>query len=153
MNFIQIRDPIQILISLEETCINIYKVEFFYDVYDDNLFNKYNIPPIDRFHEVSIRRKAEYLAGRIAASLALNSLGRAEFNLHAGEDGCPVWPKNIFGSISHTNKIAIACAIQNNDTIYSSIGIDIEPIISEKKQNLLQIKLSLIMKLAISKRL
>lgn len=130
--FINMNDPLSIFFSSHKTYLSIYNAHFFLDFYNDDLFNKYKIFPISKLHEISKKRKAEYLAGRIVASWALNGLKKTTFNLVSDETGCPIWPKNVVGSISHSDNIAIACVIQNNKTFYSSIGIDIEPVIPTK---------------------
>ena len=48
-------------------------------------------------------------------------------------NGAVLWPKNIAGSISHSNNFVTAVTIKNSNEV-ESIGVDIEKIMSRKKQ-------------------
>ncbi len=69
------------------------------------------------------RRRLEYLAGRLAARAALQSLG-ADDPVIGRHDGAPVWPAGYCGSISHSAGLAVAVAARSRD--WRSLGIDIE---------------------------
>ncbi|WP_374336351.1 4'-phosphopantetheinyl transferase [Leeia sp.] len=80
------------------------------------------------------KRQAEFLAGRLAASAALRSLG-ASGHVPVGEDRSPQWPAGIVGSISHTDRLAIAVVARA--TQCAGLGIDIEPVMdSDTVRNL-----------------
>jgi enterobactin synthetase component D len=77
----------------------------------------------------AIKRRAEFLAGRHAAELALSRLG---LNASVGRnvDGTPAWPKGVVGSISHGG--GLACAIVGHGRAYHSLGVDIEHAIDDR---------------------
>ncbi len=71
------------------------------------------------------KRKSEFLAGRICAALALRAAGQ---QIHVGRNGrAPVWPRNVAGSISHSNSRAIAVV----SLTHSAIGVDCETILTD----------------------
>lgn len=70
------------------------------------------------------KRKAEFVAGRYAAKIALELLNSDVSKVSIGKDRLPIWPPFYTGSISHTRDIAI-CVVSKTDHI-KSIGIDIE---------------------------
>ncbi|WP_238785958.1 hypothetical protein [Gilliamella sp. ESL0254] len=57
LQFIKMNEPIQIFSAFEETFIDIYNAEFFNGIYDDSVFKKYNIPSINKLHEISIKER------------------------------------------------------------------------------------------------
>lgn len=70
-------------------------------------------------------RRAEFLAGRIAARRALAQLGYKTPPLPAGPDRAPLWPAGVSGSISHSAGAAIA--VVGDSTRHPLLGVDIEP--------------------------
>ncbi len=75
------------------------------------------------------KRRAEFLAGRHAAKLALERLGqRAPVGRNL--DGTPAWPSGVTGSISHGG--GIACAAVAPQRNYQSLGIDVERILLDR---------------------
>jgi phosphopantetheine--protein transferase-like protein len=71
--------------------------------------------------------KKQFLAGRIAAKMALNQIDFLEaFAINRNTDRSPKWPEGITGSISHTDNIAVACVCRKSD--YRALGIDIEKV-------------------------
>ncbi|MDJ0630861.1 MAG: 4'-phosphopantetheinyl transferase superfamily protein [Rhodobacter sp.] len=91
----------------------------------DPLFERFGVGRPDGFHRWVPRRRAEYLAGRIAAGAALASLGEALHDVPPDADRVPVWPGGIHGSISHSRRHA-ACVLSRG---YPVIGVDIEDIV------------------------
>ncbi|WP_169930027.1 4'-phosphopantetheinyl transferase family protein [Pseudidiomarina aestuarii] len=77
-----------------------------------------------------IKRKAEYLAARIVVKQALSALGLevAQQQVSIAKDRSPVWPKDIIGSISHTQDFAVCCVTRAAEI--SLIGVDSELILS-----------------------
>lgn len=67
------------------------------------------------------KRKAEHLAGRIAAVHALREFGLKTVP-GIGTQRQPVWPQGLFGSISHSASTALAAVSRQ------PVGIDIEAI-------------------------
>lgn len=71
------------------------------------------------------KRRAEHLAGRIAAVHALTELG--EKNVPAiGENRAPVWPAGLHGSITHCGTTALAVVAKQ------PVGIDMETVLSDE---------------------
>jgi enterobactin synthetase component D len=71
------------------------------------------------------KRQAEYLAGRRVAILALREAGSDATDLLVLASGAPAWPSGFVGSISHTQRFAIAVALRNGQRA-NGVGIDIE---------------------------
>lgn len=69
-------------------------------------------------------RRAEFLAGRLAARRALARMGRAGTAIPARADRSPVWPEGISGSISHAGHLAVAVVADARRI--PVLGIDIE---------------------------
>lgn len=70
------------------------------------------------------KRRAEFLAGRICATLALRALG---VQAQIGRLGrAPVWPAGIRGSISHAGDRAMAVASDR----HAMLGLDCEMLIA-----------------------
>ncbi|MFK3660262.1 enterobactin synthase subunit EntD [Scandinavium sp. NPDC088450] len=67
------------------------------------------------------KRKAEHLAGRVAAFYALREQGIRHI-ADIGEQRQPLWPEGWFGSISHCGNSALAVVSQ------SAVGLDFEEI-------------------------
>lgn len=78
-----------------------------------------------RLKIMSVARRSEFLAGRLAAELALEALGCPPNRLYidSSPDRMPVWPLPYVGSISHTDTWAIAIA--TSAETYASVGVDL----------------------------
>jgi enterobactin synthetase component D len=74
------------------------------------------------------KRKAEFVAGRYLAKLALTTLLSKETHVGIKNNRIPEWPLGFTGAISHTNGFAI-CAIAHKYVI-KSIGIDTEEVVT-----------------------
>jgi 4'-phosphopantetheinyl transferase EntD len=68
------------------------------------------------------KRRRDFALGRACARAALAGLGYAEAVIAKGEDGAPLWPPGITGSITHTQGYAAALVGEN----FAGIGIDAE---------------------------
>jgi 4'-phosphopantetheinyl transferase EntD len=68
-------------------------------------------------------RRAEFATGRYCAREILAKLGYAEIAIPVGPKREPLWPKNISGSISHDQGIAVA--VISADQHISGLGIDL----------------------------
>ncbi|EAO5999550.1 enterobactin synthase subunit EntD [Salmonella enterica subsp. arizonae str. CFSAN000560] len=95
--------------------------------FDASSFHEHDLlwlPHHDRLRSAGRKRKAEHLAGRIAAVHALREVGvRAVPDI--GEKRQPLWPDGLFGSISHCASTALAVISRQR------VGIDIEKIMSQ----------------------
>lgn len=74
---------------------------------------------------VAAKRQAEFLAGRCAARLALQCAGLGSGVPARGEDGAPVWPAGVWGSISHSAGVALSAVSRDG-----FLGLDFEPLAS-----------------------
>ncbi|MGQ4695095.1 enterobactin synthase subunit EntD [Enterobacter asburiae] len=72
------------------------------------------------------KRKADHLAGRIAAAYALNERTIPGI----GPSGEPLWPDGMSGSITHSGTQAMAVVIRERQAL---IGIDCEGILPENE--------------------
>lgn len=110
--------------DFEEVPIMIGCCRFDETMYDDSLFKWHEIELPEMLRKASRRRRSQFLAGRISASLALKRLKSASLDVGMDFDRSPVWPDGICGSISHTKDFAVcACTSRGADV---SIGIDVE---------------------------
>ena len=120
--------------------ISIVQCNFDCTHYKHKLFEKASINfPNELLHAVK-KRQSEFLAGRMAAQLALSELSIDNIDIPIGKNRAPVWPNGIMGSITHTSNTAI-CAVtfdsglsnglkngldSDSDCGYSILGLDLE---------------------------
>ena len=72
----------------------------------------------------ALKRKAEFVAGRVAANDALRVLGYTDFSIAIGEHRSPCWPDAVVGSISHSDDIAVAVA--GAKAHWQGLGVDVQ---------------------------
>ena len=92
--------------------------------FDTDSFHEHDLlwlPHHSQLQSCGRKRKAEHLAGRIAAVHALREYGIKTVP-GIGTQRQPVWPQGLFGSISHSASTALAVVSRQ------SVGIDIEAI-------------------------
>jgi len=77
-------------------------------------------------------RKAEHLAGRLAARKAMTALGMRPYIPAIGTHRQPLWPSGVIGSISHTHRLALAAVALSSEGV-CGLGLDIEPVISTQQ--------------------
>jgi 4'-phosphopantetheinyl transferase EntD len=70
------------------------------------------------------RRRRDFALGRACARTALEGFGHGSAVITKGEDGAPLWPPGIIGSITHTQGYAAALAGERRN--FAGIGIDAE---------------------------
>jgi len=76
---------------------------------------------------MGVKRRSEFLAGRLCAAQCLRTMGvAAPFPLSV-QNRLPVWPHGVAGSISHCN--SLAAAITAPKSKYRALGIDVELLI------------------------
>lgn len=92
--------------------------------YRPELLAYYNIQLPQALKTAAKKRLAEYVAGRIAARQALQQLGCNHGAVGRADDGRPLWPVSVIGSISHHSNRA-CCAVAF-DACHTVLGIDIE---------------------------
>jgi 4'-phosphopantetheinyl transferase EntD len=71
------------------------------------------------------RRQREFATGRVCARRAIASMGRRPVAIGRGEQGEPLWPRGVIGSITHCDGYRGA-AVAPADALLT-IGIDAEP--------------------------
>ncbi|WP_075186207.1 4'-phosphopantetheinyl transferase family protein [Teredinibacter haidensis] len=113
--------------------IVIYGCYFSVEEYEDELFDRFGVDFIPKLERAVSKRKAEYLAGRYAAQLALKPkcVGSAQVTTGASRE--PIWPKGIVGTISHSRDLAVSAVALEN--AYVGLGIDVEDIVTQKTQS------------------
>lgn len=92
--------------------------------FDPDTFHEHDLlwlPHHIQLHFSGRKRKAEHLAGRIAAVHALREFGHKTVP-GIGVQRQPLWPQDLFGSISHSATTALAVVSTH------PIGLDIEAI-------------------------
>ena len=92
--------------------------------FDPDSFHEHDLlwlPHHSQLQSCGRKRKAEHLAGRIAAVHALREYGIKTVP-GIGTQRQPVWPQGLFGSISHSASTALAVVSRQ------PVGIDIEAI-------------------------
>ncbi|MFP2421493.1 enterobactin synthase subunit EntD [Pseudescherichia vulneris] len=74
------------------------------------------------------KRKAEHLAGRLAAFYALRQYGLRHI-ADIGDRRQPIWPPEIYGSISHSGTTALAVGAKQ------PVGVDLDAIFTPEMTN------------------
>ncbi|MCR6470622.1 enterobactin synthase subunit EntD [Enterobacter sp. HG048] len=80
------------------------------------------------------KRKAEHLAGRIAAAHALGVINERAIP-GIGPSGEPLWPTGVSGSITHSGTQAMAVVVRHQDAL---VGIDCEAILPDREAREIQ---------------
>ncbi|MDE9616945.1 enterobactin synthase subunit EntD [Citrobacter portucalensis] len=96
--------------------------------FDPDSFHEHDLfwlPHHTQLQSCGRKRKAEHLAGRIAAVHALREYGIKTVP-GIGVQRQPLWPQKLFGSISHSGTIALAAVSTH------PIGLDIEAIFTRQ---------------------
>jgi 4'-phosphopantetheinyl transferase EntD len=70
------------------------------------------------------KRQREFALGRACARRALAALGQGEMMIARKGDGAPLWPRDVVGSISHTDGYAVALAAPVGR--FRGLGVDVE---------------------------
>ncbi|XOV80909.1 MAG: 4'-phosphopantetheinyl transferase [Aestuariibacter sp.] len=109
------------------------------DEYSENLFSAYDIEKVTELENAVPKRKAEYLAGRYMAKLALQELQITNTQVPIGKHRAPVWPAKTLGSISHTCQMAMCAVAEESQWDY--LGIDIENKFNDEYTSLVKNKL------------
>jgi enterobactin synthetase component D len=93
----------------------------------DHLCEQVRLPT--RLQTAVVRRRIEFLSGRLCAQRALHASGFGGLaDIAIDPDGAPVWPAGYVGSISHCEGFAVAVAGPVQQV--AGIGIDVEPLMS-----------------------
>lgn len=97
--------------------------------YADDEFNAFGIEPPINILEASIKRRAEFLAGRLCAVTALRIFGSEAKSPASGSSRQPIWCSDIVGSITHTD--TAAAALVGSSSRYLGVGIDCEVLVDD----------------------
>lgn len=89
------------------------------------------LPHHNRLANAVTKRRAEHLAGRIAACEALSRHGVEDYIPGIGLHREPCWPPGFIGSITHTEHTALAVVIPHCHDGLCGIGIDCETMMDE----------------------
>lgn len=108
-------------------------VKFNSELYNDDLFQRWQLSNLIASNNASVIRKAEFLAGRYCAKTLLLKFGSANFEVIPGPHRQPLWPEGFTGSITHNKNYAGAAIFETGSQ--SGVGIDIEEQVSEKTFN------------------
>ncbi|WP_455427274.1 4'-phosphopantetheinyl transferase [Dryocola sp. LX212] len=110
------------------TSQRVYRVDFDASTFhpDDLLC----LPHRERLSGAVTSRRAEHLAGRIAACEALSLQGIKGFVPGIGLHRAPCWPPGFTGSITHAGNVALATVIQERQGELCGVGIDTEVIMN-----------------------
>lgn len=108
--------------------IHVYRVDF--DAITFKPEDLFWLPHHHRLSNAVNKRKAEHLAGRIAANQALRFHGMNDYIPGIGLHREPCWPPGFTGSITHCSNVALATVITDNPFQRAGIGIDLEDIIA-----------------------
>lgn len=117
--------------------INIQLVKYDINHYSDSLYAASDIDFPANFEHMAVKRRARFLAGRLAARIALESLNTPSTQVPVGIDRQPAWPINISGSISHTDNFSIATAESFEHSPMKHIGLDVQAELSDNEVELL----------------
>lgn len=93
--------------------------------YDPALFAAYGIAPPEGLERMALKRQADFLAGRVATALALQTLDLPAHDIRSGSNRAPVWPTGIAGAITHSHGRAASLVTHAPDKL---CGIDLERI-------------------------
>lgn len=112
--------------------------------YSNKLFTNFRIAQPRRMDDWVIQRQAQFLAGRLAARQAMLSIQRPPEPIPMGEKREPLWPENIFGSISHGKGISAATASLVSPVREKTcgVGLDIQMIFNEQETASVQEKIT-----------
>ncbi|MEY8826731.1 4'-phosphopantetheinyl transferase [Klebsiella pneumoniae] len=108
-------------------------LKFNVSYYNDMLFEQHNIIFPRVLHSALTKRRAEYLAARIASKRILNILGE-KGTPGTALDHLPIWPNGWCGSISHTNEYAVALISTARKDLIA--GVDIEQFEPQKMKEI-----------------
>ncbi len=128
MSFIQKQQ----LLQFDDCCQPVQAIQYNPGEYSKELFSNYHIQPPSQLDEWVEKRQAQFLAGRIAARYALNTikLKQDKTYIGIGTHREPIWPDGIAGSISHYKNIAFAIAKQQKT---GGLGLDIQTIFDDRQ--------------------
>ncbi len=120
------------VLGLNRLCPPVYLIEYAPENYSRELFLAHHIKQPAELNNWVIKRKAQFLAGRIAAQDALRASSAKQdiAEIGIGRSRQPLWPDGIKGSISHDQNISVAVAQAGKA---GGIGIDIQSVFTDEE--------------------
>lgn len=109
--------------------LSVTDVRFDIQQFEHGLFDKLAIREPAHLNQAVNKRRAEYLASRYAARVAMASSGIADFLLENDSERAPIWPPAMLGSLTHCTGRAVV--ITAPAASQRRIGVDVEQTISE----------------------
>lgn len=97
----------------------------------DESFAHYAVKLPASIQRAVVKRRAEFLAGRLCARAAIAHLIGRDETPNFGENRAPIWPSGICGSITHSG--SFAAAIVSRCTEWRGLGLDIEGLLDEEQ--------------------
>jgi 4'-phosphopantetheinyl transferase EntD len=92
---------------------------------DEDLVERLYAEELAAIEGAGERRRREFAGGRECARRALALLGHEPCAVPMGEDGAPVWPPGVVGSITHKGSYRAAALARDREL--PGLGIDAEP--------------------------
>lgn len=97
---------------------------FYIDHYQDGLYAAHAITLTARMARSVVKRRAEYLAGRLCARSALAAQSICGTPHSVPDSRCPHWPDNTCGAITHSH--GVAGAVAGHQSFWKGVGLDVE---------------------------
>ncbi|MEA9389073.1 4'-phosphopantetheinyl transferase superfamily protein [Acerihabitans sp. TG2] len=119
----------QVELSARHALAHVWYCRFDNAFYHDEDYGRQGIALPSIIAGSAIKRRAEYLAGRIAADRVLTVLGYPRFDVQIGKDRTPCWPNGIQGALTHHANLALCIGWHRPPREISGLGIDIETVI------------------------
>ena len=89
----------------------------------------------EKIRHAAAKRQTEFLAGRLCARAALLPYGQQPCSSDRDEQGAPLWPADLCGSITHSGDLA--AAVVASQQYWQGIGLDAEaPMNAERAERL-----------------
>ncbi len=106
-----------------------------YDInhYSDNLYSAFHIDQPPQLEQWVTKRKAQFLAGRVAARESLRTIGSTDTIIPSGLKREPIWPKKLLGSISHASGFSVASVMRHEALSTYGTGLDVQEILTSKE--------------------
>lgn len=115
---------------------SIQLLQYDQSAYGDDLYKHFTIDEPGTLSTWFPSRRAQFLAGRLAAKQALESSQCFESaeQVPIGKHREPIWPSSLIGSISHSEPYSIAAVQPQTDT-FSGLGLDIQSLVASDTQH------------------
>lgn len=108
---------------LEDDSALLVESVFHLAAYQPELYPALRIARPPCFGSMAPKRQADFLAGRVMASVAQAAFALPIEQISVGPDRAPVWPAGLSASLSHGND-RVACLATPNDR--KLVGVDLE---------------------------